>query len=76
MRRALVWFFVLSLGVAPFATAGLIGSSFEKQKKFFDSTREVRPYDEEIDGIKFKTISFRFTADEKTGEESIDTSVF
>ena len=71
MRRALVWFFVLSLGVAPFATAGLIGSSFEKQKKFFDSTREVRPYDEEIDGIKFKTISFRFTADEKTGEERV-----
>jgi len=71
MRMALACLFVLSFGVMPLATAGLIGSSFDKQKKFFNSTREVRPYDEEIDGIKFKTISFRFTADEKTGEERV-----
>ena len=69
MRKALVSLFVLSLGIVPLATAGLIGSSFEQSKKIFDSTREVRPYDEEIDGIKFKTFSFKFTSDKETGEK-------
>jgi len=69
MRKAVVCLFVLSLGVVPLATAGLIGSSFEQSKEILDSTREVRPYDEEIDGIKFKTFSFKFTYDKETGEE-------
>lgn len=48
--------------------AGQIGSSFEENKKIFDGTREVRPYDEEIDGVKFKTFSFKFPYNKKTGE--------
>lgn len=52
-----------------FCFAGLIGSSFEENKKTFDKTREVRPYDETINEIKFKTISFKFPYDQTTGEE-------
>jgi hypothetical protein len=76
MRRASVWFFVLSLAVSPIAIAGLIGSSFEQSKKIFDSTREVRPYDEEIDGLKFKTISFKFNPDKGATEERVLTARF
>ena len=52
-----------------FCFAGLIGSSLEENKKTFDKTREVRPYDEKIDEISFKTISFNFPYDKVTGEK-------
>lgn len=49
--------------------AGVIGSSFEEHKKAFDKTREVRPYDETINELKFKTISFIFPFNQTTGEK-------
>lgn len=62
----------LLIGLAPCATAcfaGLIGSSLEENKKTFDKTREVRPYEEKIGDVNFKTISFKFLYDQKNGEE-------
>jgi len=51
-----------------FCFAGLIGSSLEENKKTFDKTREVKPYDEKIEEMNFKTISFNFPYDKETGE--------
>ena len=47
----------------------LIGSSLEENKKTFDKTREVKPYDEKIEEMNFKTISFNFPYDKETGEK-------
>ena len=61
---------LVALALTPMiGSAGLIGSSVEENKKTFDKTREVRPYEEKIGDINFKTISFKFPYDQKTGEE-------